>query len=205
MISDAYRFVVPLLAVAAGFAYWHFPIAATILVLAAGFVFFFFRNPRRVIPAGNNIIVSPADGKIVKISQIPVEGETKGGHQISIFLSIFDVHVNRSPIDGAVERFQYKRGKFKVAFDDEASRVNEQNIITICGQGIQIIVKQVAGLIARRVVCWKQPGNVLHRGELIGLIRFGSRVDVILPDNVKILVRIGDRVKGGSSILGECL
>lgn len=205
MISDAYRFVVPLLVAAAGFAYWHFRVAAVVLVLAAGFVCFFFRNPRRAVPAGNNVIVSPADGKIVKISRTPSEGETNGGHQISIFLSIFDVHVNRSPIDGTVQNFQYKRGRFKVAFDDEASHVNEQNVITIFGQGIQIIVKQVAGLIARRVVCWKQPGNVLRRGELIGLIRFGSRVDVIFPNNVKILVRVGDRVKGGSSILGECL
>jgi len=203
MISDAYRFVIPLLAAAAGFAYWNFPIAAIVMVLAAGFVCFFFRNPRRVVPPGKNVIVSPADGKIVKISRMPAESETGGGQQISIFLSIFDVHVNRSPIDGAVQKFQYKRGKFKVAFDDDASRLNEQNVITIFGQGIEIIVKQVAGLIARRVVCWKQPGNVLQRGELIGLIRFGSRVDVILPVNVKIGVRVGDRVRGGSSILGE--
>jgi phosphatidylserine decarboxylase len=205
MMSDAYRFVVPLLVAAAGFAYWHFPVAAIVLVLAAAFVCYFFRNPKRAIPAGNNVIVSPADGKIVKISRLSPEEDHGGGQQISIFLSIFDVHVNRSPIDGTVQKLQYKRGKFKVAFDDEASRLNEQNIITICGQGIRIIVKQVAGLIARRVICWKQPGNPLHRGDLIGLIRFGSRVDVILPDNVKVLVKVGDRVKGGSSILGESL
>jgi len=205
MISDAYRFVVPLLVAAAGLAYGHFPVAAMVLVLAAGFVCYFFRNPRRRIPAGSNVIVSPADGRIVKISRMTSGEDISSGHQISIFLSIFDVHVNRSPIDGIVQKLQYKHGKFKVAFDDEASRLNEQNVITICGQGIPIIVKQVAGLIARRVVCWKQPGNPLYRGELIGLIRFGSRVDVILPDNVKVLVRVGDRVKGGSSILGECL
>jgi phosphatidylserine decarboxylase len=205
MVSDAYRFVVPFLAAAAGFAYWQFPITAIILVLTAGFICFFFRNPSRAVPAGDNVIVSPADGKVVKITLIPTEGEAGGGHQISIFLSIFDVHVNRSPIDGIVQKFQYKRGKFKVAFDDQASSLNEQNIITIFGHGMQIIVKQVAGMIARRVVCWKQPGSILRRGELIGLIRFGSRVDIIVPERVKILVRVGDRVKGGSSILGECL
>ncbi len=204
MVRDAYRFIIPLLVAAALLAFGHFPIPAGILALLAGFVCFFFRNPKRVIPAAGNVIVSPADGKVVRISQIPREEVGGGGHQISIFLSIFDVHLNRSPIDGTVQDFQYKRGKFKVAFDDEASRVNEQNIIAIGGQGIQIIVKQVAGLIARRVICWKKPGNQLRRGELIGLIRFGSRVDIILPESVKIRVRIGDRVKGGSFIIGEC-
>jgi phosphatidylserine decarboxylase len=99
---------------------------------------------------------------------------------------------------------EYKRGKFKVAFDEEASRVNEQNILILRGQGMLVVVKQIAGLIARRVICWKKPGNSIERGELIGLIRFGSRVDVLLPRQVKVLIKVGERVKGGSSILGEC-
>ena len=126
-----------------------------------------------------------------------------GEQTISIFLSIFNVHVNRSPISGELEKIEYKRGKFKVAFDEEASKINEQNVLTISGRESRIVVKQIAGLIARRVICWKKPGQHLQRGELIGLIRFGSRVDVVLPARAKILVAAGDRVYGGSSILGE--
>jgi phosphatidylserine decarboxylase len=122
---------------------------------------------------------------------------------VSIFLSIFNVHVNRSPISGTLKQLEYRRGKFKAAFDDDASRVNEQNILTISSPNIQIVVRQIAGLIARRVVCWKKPGHPLQRGELIGLIRFGSRVDLVLPAQVKIAVKKGDRVSGGSSIIGE--
>lgn len=203
MISDAYRFVFPILAVAAVFAFFHFPAAALLLILVAGFVCYFFRNPARSIPAGDKLVVSPADGKVVRVFDLPDEGEQAGGQGVSIFLNIFDVHVNRSPIEGELESLEYKRGKFKVAFDEEASRVNEQNVLTIRGCGMRVMVKQIAGLIARRVICWKKPGNSIERGELIGLIRFGSRVDILLPKQVKVLVKVGDRVKGGSSILGE--
>jgi len=203
MVSDAYRFVFPILALAAFLAFFHFVTVALILIFLAGFVCYFFRNPARSIPAGDNLVVSPADGKVVRVFELPKEGEQAGGQGISIFLNIFDVHVNRSPIHGELESLEYKRGKFKVAFDDEASRVNEQNVLTIRGQNMQVVVKQIAGLIARRVICWKQPGNSIKRGELIGLIRFGSRVDVLLPRQVKVRVKVGDRVRGGSSILGE--
>jgi phosphatidylserine decarboxylase len=111
--------------------------------------------------------------------------------------------VNRSPISGRLDQFEYMRGKFKVAFDEEASKVNEQNILTICSQDMKVVVRQIAGLIARRVLCWKKPGESLERGELIGLIRFGSRVDIALPERVRIHVKIGDRVKGGNSVLGD--
>jgi phosphatidylserine decarboxylase len=205
MISDAYRFVFPILALAAVFAFFHFAGLALILIFLAGFVSYFFRNPARSIPAGDNLIVSPADGKVVRVFDLQGEGEQAGGKGISIFLNIFDVHVNRSPIQGELESLVYKRGKFKAAFDEEASFVNEQNILTIRGQDLKVIVKQIAGLIARRVICWKRPGNSVKRGELIGLIRFGSRIDVLLPRQVKVLVKVGDRVKGGSSILGECV
>jgi phosphatidylserine decarboxylase len=203
MVSDAYRFVFPILALAALLAFFHFATVALILIFLAGFVCYFFRNPARSIPAGDNLVVSPADGKVVRVFELPKEGEQAGGQGISIFLNIFDVHVNRSPIHGELESLEYKRGKFKVAFDEEASRVNEQNVLTIRGQNMRVVVKQIAGLIARRVICWKQPGNSIKRGELIGLIRFGSRVDVLLPRQVKVRVKVGDRVKGGSSILGE--
>jgi phosphatidylserine decarboxylase len=181
-------------------ALFHLVVLSCILVALALFVCYFFRNPARSIPKGENLIVSPADGKVVKIYQLDDES---CGPTISIFLSIFNVHVNRSPISGKLEKLEYKRGKFKAAFIEEASRINEQNIITIQGQGIQVVVRQIAGLIARRVVCWKKPGHNLERGELFGLIRFGSRVDIVLPKRTKVLVKEGDCVRGGSSILAE--
>ncbi|HYK87856.1 MAG TPA: phosphatidylserine decarboxylase [Acidobacteriota bacterium] len=205
MIRDAYRFVIPLLALAVFFVFVHLAIVSVPLIVVAAFVCYFFRNPQRLIPSGDNLVVSPADGKVVRIFDLPDDGELPAGKGVSIFLNIFDVHVNRSPIEGELADLQYKRGMFKVAFDEVASHVNEQNILTLRGQGMLVVVKQIAGLIARRVICWKKPGNSLERGELIGLIRFGSRVDVLMPKQVKILVKVGERVKGGSSILGERL
>ncbi len=202
MVADAYRFIIPLLLLAAIAGALHWIVTGSVLLTLSLFVCFFFRNPKRLIPEGSKLIVSPADGKIVRIAPDEV-ADGAGGQAVSIFLSVFDVHVNRSPIQGKLETLEYKRGRFKAAYDDEASRINEQNILTIGGEGNRIIVKQIAGLIARRVVCWKEPGYSLSRGELIGLIRFGSRVDVLLPQNAKLHVKVGDRVKGGSSILGE--
>jgi phosphatidylserine decarboxylase len=203
MVGDAYRFLIPILLASVALAYFHFPALALLCLLLAGFVCLFFRNPRREIPAREGLILSPADGKIVKITTLPAGSDQAETQLVSIFLNIFDVHVNRSPIRGDLENLEYVRGKFKMAFDEEASRVNEQNILTIRGQGIRIVVKQIAGFIARRVVCWKAPGHEMDRGEVIGLIRFGSRVDVLLPKEVKLLVKVGEKVKGGSSILGE--
>jgi phosphatidylserine decarboxylase len=200
MVRDAYKFILPLLLVGLLFVYLHVYYAAALVLMLVVFICYFFRNPNRRVPENTNLIVSPADGKVVKISR-----SSDGEQTISIFLNIFNVHVNRSPISGEVERLEYKRGKFKVAFDEEASRVNEQNVITIRGNEIRVVVRQIAGLIARRVVCWKKPGQSLQRGELIGLIRFGSRVDVVLPQRIRIAVSVGDHVKGGSSILGECI
>ncbi len=204
MVRDAYRFIVPLLALAALLVYLDMIAVAVLPTLVAAFVAYFFRNPARAIPPGEDLIVSPADGKVVCVAPVPAEDkELPGGQRVSIFLSIFDVHVTRAPVRGKLESLEYKRGKFKVAYEEEASRVNEQNVLTIGGQAGRIVVKQIAGLIARRVVCWKRPGETLMRGELFGLIRFGSRVDVLLPREVRILVKAGDRVKGGSSVIGE--
>jgi phosphatidylserine decarboxylase len=202
MMSDAYRFLVPLVILAAASALFVAWLAPVFLILAA-FVCYFFRNPRRRIPEGDNLIVSPADGKVVKIAPIAASGDVEGALAVSIFLNIFNVHVNRSPIRGTLEKLEYVRGKFKAAYDDEASGVNEQNVLTIQGPEARVVVKQIAGLIARRVICWKARGESLDRGELFGLIRFGSRVDVLLPPGVRLSVKVGDRVKGGSSILGE--
>ncbi|MDI9613363.1 MAG: phosphatidylserine decarboxylase [Acidobacteriota bacterium] len=200
MATDAYRFLLPLLALGGLSLFFGLPALAVALLLLAAFTAFFFRNPARRIPDEPGLVVSPADGKVVKISRAD-----DGTQTLSIFLSIFNVHVNRSPIDGILEDLRYQRGKFKVAFDEEASRVNEQNILTIAGGDVRLVVKQVAGLIARRVLCWKKPGEPVRRGELIGLIRFGSRVDVIVPQGVRLRVGVGDRVRGGSSVIGECV
>jgi phosphatidylserine decarboxylase len=201
MVSDAYRFIIPLLIIAAVLFAVGGPWAACLPVLLAFFVSYFFRNPDRTIPGDDKLVVSPADGKIVKITAVG-QGQVSQ-RQVSIFLSVFNVHVNRAPIEGELEKLEYRRGRFKVAFDDEASRVNEQNILTIRGRDATLVMKQIAGLIARRVVCWKQAGQKLQRGEVIGLIRFGSRVDLMLPENANVLVRVGDRVKGGSSVIAE--
>jgi phosphatidylserine decarboxylase len=198
MVSDAYRFAVPTVLLGIVLVLLHLSYLAILFFVLAVFICCFFRNPDRRIPDGNNLIVSPADGKIVKISKRNEDEQT-----ISIFLNIFNVHVTRSPIAGELKQLEYRRGKFKVAYDEEASQVNEQNILTIAGPGIELVVKQVAGLIARRVICWKKPGYALKRGELFGLIRFGSRVDVVLPGRVRVLAKVGDHVKGGSSVLGE--
>ncbi len=203
MVKDAYRFLIPILAFAAILFLMRMHWAALVFCLAGGMIAFFFRNPNRRIPEGRNLIVSPADGKVVRIVRLPAnEGEPEG-QSLSIFLSVFDVHVNRAPVAGELERLEYKRGRFKVAFDDEASRVNEQNILTIRTDISRVTVKQIAGLIARRVICWKQPGSTMKRGETIGLIRFGSRVDLEIPGRVKLHVKVGDRVYGGSSVIGE--
>jgi phosphatidylserine decarboxylase len=198
MIRDAYKILVPLLALGIVSAALGLQLLACLFLILILFVAYFFRNPSRIIPEGKNLIVSPADGKVVKIA----ESET-GGKCISIFLNIFDVHVNRSPISGELKKLEYKRGRFKAAFNEEASRVNEQNILTVDGGDIQVTFKQIAGLIARRVVCWKKPGDFLEKGGLVGMIRFGSRVDVILPQRVNISVKVGDKVRGGSSVLGD--
>ena len=169
--------------------------------ILGAFCLYFFRDPERLIPAGP-VAVSPADGKVVAVKR-----ETATQTRVSIFLNIFDVHVNRAPIGGTIAEVRYTKGKFHVASREECSTENEQNVVTVEGEGLaggsRVVFKQIAGLIARRVVCWKKPGHNLERGELIGLIRFGSRVDVLMPAGVKLAVKVGDRVRGGSSVLAQ--
>ena len=198
MVSDAFRFILPVFVLCILAALFGLPYVALLFFVVAVCIGLFFRNPRRAIPDGARWIVSPADGRVIQISRPP-----DGDQTISIFMSVFNVHVNRSPIRGQLESLEYRRGRFKPAYAAEAPRVNEQNTLTIAGEGMKVVVRQIAGLIARRVVCWKKPGDSLQRGERIGLIRFGSRVDVVLPREVNITVHVGDRVRGGSSILGE--
>jgi phosphatidylserine decarboxylase len=160
------------------------------------FCLWFFRDPERDIPAGP-VAVSPADGKVVRIRR------KAGSTQVCIFLNVFDVHVNRAPIGGKVVGVEYKRGKFLVASREEASYENEMNTLTIDGDRTLVSFSQIAGLIARRIVCYKKPGDFVTAGERIGLIKFGSRVDVNLGPEWEVAVQEGQRVSAGSSILAR--
>ena len=162
----------------------------------------FFRDPKRIIPMGDNLIIAPADGKIVKVVEIndPDIGDAK---LVSIFLNVFNVHVNRVPIDGTVISSIYRSGKFLAAFDHKASDENEQVITIISHKTGNYKVKQIAGLIARRIICYAKEGLKLHKGGRLGFIRFGSRTDLIMPSNIKLNVKLGEKVKGGETIIGE--
>jgi len=174
---------------------------ATPFYLLAAFCLNFFRDPERAIPEGA-VAVSPADGKVVA-----VKADDAGGSRISIFLNIFDVHVNRTPIPGRIASIQYKKGEFLVASRENASQLNEQNIFTIDGnfdgRTTRVVFSQIAGLIARRIICYKKPGDLLSAGERVGLIKFGSRVDIFLGPEWEIVVRAGDRVSAGASVVAR--
>lgn len=203
MFKEALRFLIPAVVLALICAILHqWALVALFLVGACG-IGFFFRNPYRQVPEGHGIVVSPADGRVVQVAPLAEDSGVGPGQIVSIFLSIFNVHVVRSPVTGSLERLEYRKGRFLAAFRDEAPQVNEQNVLTIRHGSSTIVMKQIAGIVARRVVCWKRQGHSMDRGEVIGLIRFGSRVEVLLPAQTEVRVRVGDRVKGGSSILGE--
>lgn len=169
------------------------------------FIIWFFRNPERIIPADEAAIVSPADGKVIIIQEAQRKDLTPGSFlKISIFMNVFNVHVNRIPCSGTVKLIRYNKGKFLSANLDKASELNEQNALVITTDtGREIIAVQIAGLIARRIVCWINEGMRVNKGERFGLIRFGSRLDVYLPPETIIKVKIGDTVRSGETILGE--
>jgi phosphatidylserine decarboxylase len=175
--------------------------SAVLLVLGA-FTAFFFRDPERDVPQAAGLVVSPADGRVVRVVEAPAD-HPLGPHatQISIFLSIFDVHINRAPIGGAIEKLEYHAGEFLPAFDDKASLRNEQNSVMLRDGEARVEFKQIAGLIARRIVFRKRAGERVERGERVGLIKFGSRVDLLVPQGCEIRTRVGDRVRGGVSVL----
>ena len=201
MVKEGYRFSLPplILGVIALLFRWHW--TAGLLIFLGLFVMYFFRNPERIIPVAPGLVVSPADGHVVEIVDELLDGSI--GHRISIFLAIWDVHLQRAPVDGRVADVVYRPGRFFAAMRSAASRENEQNIIYIHTNKGRIVFKQIAGAIARRVLCWKTEGQEVARGELMGLIRFGSRVDVWLPLNTEVLVKRGQKVKGGESILAQ--
>jgi phosphatidylserine decarboxylase len=174
---------------------------AIVSILVAAFMVFFFRDPRRKTPTEPGIIVAPADGRVTLVRR----GEPELGSEslISIFLSPFDVHVNRAPIAGTITAVQYKKGKFVMATDERARDVNEQNMLTIEGDNTRVKCSQIAGILARRIVCWKREGDRVELGERFGMIKFGSRTDVLLPSSVEVVVKKGMRVRGGVTIIGR--
>lgn len=198
---------IPFIAIALGIALAgaYFSMRAFgVLVVLAIFVAAFFRDPFREIPQGPNLVVSPADGKVVMIVPTPAgHAAGEGSTQVSIFLSVFDVHINRAPIAGRITDVAYNKGEFLPAFDDKASLRNEQNRVFIEGPEGRVGFTQIAGLIARRIVFRKKEGDMVRRGEQVGLIRFGSRTDVFLPKGSTLDVKVGDRVSGGSSVIAH--
>jgi phosphatidylserine decarboxylase len=201
MVKEGYYFGLPLLVLGVAAYLLQWTVVAVILVLLALFVFSFFRDPERVIPSEPGAIVSPGDGRVVVVTD--EENAGRPGKRISIFLAVWNVHVNRAPAAGVIARMEYRPGKFLAAMRERASMENEQNVFTLSTDAGEMVFKQIAGLIARRVVSWKEEGERVARGERIGLVRFGSRVDVWLPKDAEILVRVGENVKGGSSVLAR--
>jgi len=201
MVKDAYKFALPPLVLGAACLIpgWRWP--AAILIFLGCFVFYFFRDPERTIPSEPGSVVSPADGRVVQIVEEPLDAVM--GRRISIFLSIWDVHVQRAPVAGNIAKVVYQPGRFYAALRSAASVENEQNIIYVQAPAGTLVFKQIAGAIARRVICWKHEGEIVSLGERVGLIRFGSRVDVWLPREAEIQVRRGQKVKGGESILSK--
>jgi len=174
---------------------------AIVLILVAAFMAFFFRDPRRRIPNEPGIIIAPADGKVTVVRC--GEPEVGSDSLVSIFLSPLDVHVNRAPTAGKITEVQYKKGKFLMATDERARDVNEQNTLTIEGDNIRVKCSQIAGILARRIVCWKREGDRVELGERFGMIKFGSRTDLLLPCSVEVVVKKGMRVRGGVTIIGR--
>jgi phosphatidylserine decarboxylase len=200
MVRDGYIYGFSLLAVAILLAWatgnWAWAVPPVFL---AAFFLWFFRDPRRAIPAGPGLIVSPGDGVVTETASIATPQGPR--QRISIFLSVFNVHVNRAPIGGVLTRVHYQKGQYLNALNPASADRNEQNAVTVQGDGIEITFKQIAGLLARRIVFNPREGDTVQRGQRVGLIKFGSRVDVVLPAEAALRVKVGQHVKGGASIL----
>ena len=199
MVRDGYYYGLAFVAVAVLVGWLTIPALAVVPLLLAAFFLWFFRDPERQIPAFEGAIVSPADGKVTDIAVIKVEGEPRT--RISIFLNVFNVHVNRSPAAGTITGVRYQKGKFGNAMGAVSAEANEQNIVTMQTEYGTMVFKQIAGLIARRIVFNKKVGDKLARGERVGMIKFGSRTDVIFAAGAQMKVKVGDAVKGGATVL----
>jgi phosphatidylserine decarboxylase len=199
MVADGYYYAFAFLCAGLLVGWLTAPAWSIPLLALAGFFLWFFRDPERMIPESGDAVVSPADGKVTDLSTVTLGGGER--NRISIFLSVFDVHVTRSPIAGVIREVRYQPGKFLNAMNSASAEHNEQNVVTVEGNGQSVVFKQIAGLLARRIVFTKKVGDRVARGERVGMIKFGSRVDVLLDPTARLQVRVGDRVKGGSSVL----
>src|SRR3984957_3395113 len=199
MVRDGYYYAVPFIAAGILVGWLTNPAWAIIPCLLAFFFLWFFRDPERAIPQDAGAVVSPGDGKVTEVAPVTVAGQQQT--RISIFLNVFNVHVNRSPIAGVVREVRYQRGKYLNAMNQASAELNEQNIVTVEGDGQTVVFKQIAGLLARRIVFNPKVGDTLQRGQRVGLIKFGSRVDVLFDASARVNVKIGDTVQGGASVL----
>lgn len=197
MAKEGLPFILVPALIAMVLAFFQLWILAGILVAIAAFMAFFFRDPARSVPDDPNIVVSAADGRVTRIDQ------TSDGKVVSVFLSPLDVHINRSPIAGEIVNVEYVKGRKSPATSDKASFMNERNSLTIKGESATVVCTQIAGILARRIVCWKNKGDQLAAGERFGLIKFSSRTDLLLPSSAEVAVNVGDRVKGGVSIIAR--
>ncbi len=200
MVRDGIPFVIVpivLAIVAVLLGYW---LVAVGLLIIGVFMAFFFRNPSRTVPSEPGIVVAPADGRVTVVRR---SGPTSPESLVSIFLSPLDVHVNRAPIAGEITEITYKPGKFLMATSERASSLNEQNTLTIQGDELTVKCTQIAGILARRIVCWKKQGDRLECGERFGMIRFGSRTDLLMPPAVDVIVEEGMHVRGGVTVVGK--
>jgi phosphatidylserine decarboxylase len=202
---EGFVFILPLLVLTVIFASVGINSLAVLFLVLTLFVTNFFRNPERIIPTDTNAVVSPADGRVLKIEEVEGNGLITGKcKKISIFMNVFNVHVNRAPYTGTVKTIRYEEGKFFNASLDKASSLNEKNSVLVqTNDGREILTVQIAGLVARRIVCWVKEGMNIERGERFGLIRFGSRLEVFMPVDTEILVRVGDKVRAGETKIGS--
>ncbi len=202
MLRDGIPFVfVPAVLAILALVYGYWYIALPLFLLAL-FMAYFFRNPNRQVPYDESLVVSPADGRVTRVARLDT-GDAESPTVVSIFLSVFDVHVNRAPIAGEITDVTYTHGRFVIATREDASLINEQNSLTIRGARMTVVCRQIAGVLARRIVCWKRAGDSLSLGERFGLIKFSSRTDLVLPPEVEVSARIGDKVRGGVSVIGR--
>jgi phosphatidylserine decarboxylase len=199
MVRDGIFYALGMVVIAGVISYFATPWLALPPLLLGCFFLWFFRDPERQMPGIPGAVVSPADGKVTDVSATMLDG--KPSTRVSIFLNVFDVHVNRSPIAGTIKEVKYQTGKFCNAMDPLSADCNEQNVVTVQGAGQTVVFKQIAGLIARRIVFRKKVGDPVGLGERVGLIKFGSRTDVILPATADIKVKVGERVRGGASLI----
>ena len=197
MVKEGFSFVIVPAAAALIFAALQFWIVAAIFVLIAAFMAFFFRDPERKVPDNSGTIVSAADGRVTRLES------NEEGKLVSVFLSPIDVHINRAPIEGTITKVEYVKGRKMSATSNNASFTNERNSLTIENENISVVCTQIAGVLARRIVCWNKEGDHLDRGQRFGLIKFSSRTDLLMPPGVELCVKLGDRVKGGETVIAK--